>query len=348
MINIALLRISGAIFHQVPTKGRLGGGGAAPRTTLSTAESPLDPRLELFLCDRLKRTFTHAAQPIVRDDAVACPTPDIVLTSLGAGSAPDIVEPFHPLPDLLLEKQARNSPEGLLAIIRGACDSTPVIVLVKVEQERGMSFETVEDGDERRVEVVIEDGLVFTDKTDVFKAAIFYLDGGGDLAGYLTDDQTGSVYRGPASIYWLSDFLGCKYQIGPDVTTRAWIKATEQLVKRDIEDPAQKDRVLSAMLVELQANTNQIDPQGFIQTHVPDGVQDQAMTRLRENGAPTRRFAKSRDVSAQAPKRKKIFFDNEISVTMPADSIPDISKEQVGDEEVDVLTIRGRIRRVDT
>lgn len=210
-----------------------------------------------------------------------------------------------------------------------------------------MSFETIEDGDERRVEVVIEDGLVFTDKTDVFKAAIFYLDPGGNLAGYLTDDQTGSIYRGPASIYWLSDFLGCKYEVGPDVTTRAWIRAMEQLVRTDIKDPVQKDRVLSAMLVELQANTNHIDPQGFIQNHVPDGAQDQAMTRLRQQGAPTRQFAKSQDVSSQAPTKKKVLFDNGISVTMPAEVVPDISTETVDGEDVDVLTIRGRIRRVE-
>jgi hypothetical protein len=342
MIDIALLEITGAVFHQVPTKAT--SEGKASRPMLSTAESTLESRLELFLRDRLTRTFSRAAQPVVRDEAVASPTPDIVTSALQAGVA-NIVEPFHPLPALLLDVQAHNSPEGLLAVIRGACGPTPVVVLVKVEQERGMSFETVGSGDDVRVEVVIEEGLVFTDKTDVFKAAIFYLDDG-ELAGYLTDDQTGSIYHGPASLYWLGGFLGCKYQVGPDVQTRAWIKGIERLVRSDLGDPVDQDRVFSAMLVELQSNERQIDPERFIERYVPEDAHDRALERLRDAGAPTRRFVKSQDVGTQAPKKKRFVFDGGFQVTMPADAVPDLSKDEVDGVEVDVLTIRGHIQSV--
>lgn len=340
MIDIGLLKIDGAVFHQVPTQA----SGADP--VLSTAESALDGQLELFLRDRLTRTFGRAAQRVERDPDVDVPTPDLVIEALNDGSNAAIVQRFHPMPALLLAVQAHNSPEGLLSVIRGSCGPTRVVVLVKVEQERGLSFQTIDHDGELRVEVVIEDGLVFTDKTDVFKAALFYLDDDDELAGLLTDDQTGSMYRGPASVYWLSDFLGCRYLVGPDVLTRAWIKATERLVKSDLDDPADKSAVLSAMYVELRSNRRAIDPIRFIDDNVPDSAQDAARQRLLNAGASTTRFNKSSKVSDSAPLKKRFEFDTGVQVTMPADATPELTKEEIDGDELDVLTIRGHIRHV--
>jgi hypothetical protein len=308
-------------------------------------ESRLDAGLEFFLRDRLTRTFSEAAQPIRRDEDIVTPTPELVIAALRAGPDADIVKPFHPLPALLMEVQAHNSPRGLLAMIRGSCGSARVLVVVKVEQERGLSFETYVDEGEVRVEVVIEDGLVFTDKTEVFKAALFYIEDE-ELLGLLTDDQTGSIYRGPSSLYWLTDFLGCRYSREADVLTRSWIKATERLVKSDVTDPADKDTVLSAMLAELASNRTSIDPRRFIDNYVPDEHKDAARDRLLNEGAPNTRFPKSRDVSGKAPQKKRFVFDTGYEVTMPADAQPDLAKDVVDGVEVDVLTIRGRIRRV--
>jgi len=345
-IDIGLLKIDGAVFHTVPARDTAGPDGKPVQPLLSTVESTLDPRLEFFLRDRLERTLDEAAQPIARDDEIVTPVPDLVTACLADGGTADIVKPFHPLPALLLEVQAHNSPRGLLAVIRGECGTTRVLALVKVEQERGLSFDTFTEDGEVRVEVVIEDGLVFTDKTDVFKAALFFMEDG-ELRGLLTDDQTGTIYRGPSSHYWIADFLGCRYAREADVMTRAWIRATERLVKSDLSDPAEKDAVLSAMTTELKSNRRGIDPKRFVEDHVPEHAQDSARTRLGNEGAPMTRFPKSRDVAVQAPKRKKFVFDTGYEVTMPVEARPNITKEDADDGEVDVLTIRGHIRRVD-
>lgn len=342
-IDIGLLKIDGAVFHQVPA----GVEGDTAQPVLSTVESKLDSQLEFFLRDRLTRTFQDAAQPIQPDDNIGSPTPDLVTAALSDGTA-DIVTPFHPLGSLLVAVQAHNSPKGLLSVIRGSCGTTPVIVLVKVEQERGLSFETYNDDGQVRVDVVVEDGLVFTDKTQVFKAALFYLNEDNRLVGILTDDQTGSLYRGPSSVYWLTDFLGCRYSREADVLTRAWIKATERLVRADLTDPGEKDAVLSAMLAELSSNRHAINPRAFIRTYVPVHAQDRATQRLRDEGAPMTQFPKSQDVSRSAPRRKRLEFDTGYEVRMPAEATPDLHSEDLDGVKVDVLTIRGRIRRVDT
>ncbi len=163
---------------------------------------------------------------------------------------------------------------------------------MKVEEERGLSFDTYEEDGQIRVEVVLEDGLVFTSKTQVFKAAVFYMDGD-DLVGLITDDQTGSVYRGPVSHYWLTDFLRIRCGRDADVQTRSWIKATQRVIRSDIESPADKNSVFSAMIGELASNRNAIDPRRFISDHVPPDVQDKATQRLHDEGTPTTRFPRA-------------------------------------------------------
>lgn len=344
-MDVGLLSVEGAVFHQVPTKGALVNDGAAP--VLSTAESSLDAQLQAFLRDRLTRTFAQAMQPVRRDPDTASPTPDLVTIALSTVGDPDIVSPFALLPSLLLEVQAHNSPQGLLAIVRGSCGPNKVVILMKVEHERGLSFETTTVNGQTRVEVVIENDLVLTDKTEVFKAAIFYLDQG-DLAGYVTDEQSGSAARGP-SHYWLSDFLGCEWANDVDVLTLNWIKAIERVVRSDIADPAHKSALTSALHAELTSNRSTITPQNFIADHVPPAVQDAARQRLSDHGVPLRRFPKSAAIAqANARATKKIRFESGVVVTMPIGTEPEITPVELANGGLEhVLTVRGKIRSVD-
>lgn len=345
-VDVGLLVVEGAVFHQVPAKNVPAADGGAPHAVHSNAESTLDPRLELFLRDRLTRTFAHAMQPVRRDENSSSVTPDLVIAALGDQGTADIVLPFQPLADLLLEVQAHNSPQGLLAVIRGSCGGQRVIVLMKVEQERGLSFETQDIDGVTRVEVVIEDGLVLTDKTEVFKAGLLFIEDD-ELHGFVTDDQSGSVYRGPSSHYWLSDFLGCEWANDVDVMTRNWIKGIQRLIKSDVSDPAQKSALTAALHAELTSNRANIMPRTFIEDHVPQDLQDRAIERLRDAGVPNRRFKKSRTVANASPSTKRIVFNNGVMVTMPVDAEPEISQSTVDGDTQDVLTIRGKISRVE-
>ncbi len=344
-MDIGLLEVEGAIFHQVPRRPR-GDAASAEAVVVSTHESKLEPRLKQFLRDRILGTFRESGQRVVRDDDAASPVPDLVAAALEE-DPPEITERFAPLPALLHEVQAHNSPEGLFAVVRGRCGTDRVVVLLKVEQEKGLSFETATDDEGRvSIEVVIEEGLVLTSNTNVFKAAAFSLDEDRNLDGTVTDEQTGSVYRGPASNYWLTDFLGCKYASSVDVLTRSWVRAMERVIKSDIDDAADKDRAYTAMVAELGSNRQKINPKTFIRDYLPEPVQDTAVQRLRDAGASTASFTKSRAVANEAPRNKVFAFDNGVKVTMPIDVTPELTKETIGDQERDVLTIRGRLRSV--
>jgi hypothetical protein len=347
MIEVGLLQVDGAIFHQIPEKHELAPDGSAAQPIRSTIESPLDDELEFFLRNRLARTFGEAAQPVRREADSASPTPDMVSDAL-AGPTPDIVVPFHPLADLLHDVQAHNSPSGLLTVVRGSCGATPILAIAKIEEERGLSFSTEIDGEDVRVEVAIQDGLVLTDKTEVFKAAIFYLQDE-NLVGLVTDDQAGSAYNRPTSNYWLHDFLGCEYSNDVDVATRDWIKATKHFARSDLKDDPQKQSdVLTAMHTELRSNRTTIDPKRFIENHVPLDRQDRALERLRTNGVPNRRFPKSESVAASAPPKRKYIFDSGYEVRVPADQAPQIHSEEIEGETISTLTVRGRLLRVES
>ncbi len=346
--DIGLLEVTGAVFHQVPRRNPR--AGPAVDAVLSTSESTLEPRLRSFLRDRVTGSMRESAQPVIPLDEPSSPVPSLTSAWL-QGAGPEIVEAFSELPDLLLRCQAHNSPPGLFAVLRCQIGESPAVAFLKVEHERGLSFDTITSGDDLRIELVIEEGLVLTEKTRVFKAAVFFLDSGSDdqeplLHGLVTDDQSGSMYKGPSSQFWLDDFLGCRYSREADVQTRDWIRATQRTIQSDVLSPRAKDAALSALRAELASNRNTIDPRRFIEDYLPAESQDQALTRLRSIGAPTSAFRKSRQVSNAAPRRKTFHFDNELKVSMPNDVAPELYVEDVDGRQVDVMTIRGRIHSV--
>jgi len=353
MIDLGRLRVEGAVFHQIPRKKPLPGTPApknGPEVTLSTVESVLDDQLEAFLQSRINESMSGSAQPIVPDEERSQLVPDAVRESLDGGNS-DIADRFDAAAHHLLETQHHTSPEGLFAVVRGHAGQTPILALVKVERERGLSFEVVDDRDGVRVEVVFEDGLVLTGKTKVFKAAIFYVShtdaSGTHIAGYVTDDQSGSsMYDGPSSLYWIHKFLGCRYSRDADVQTRAFAKAIERTIRTDIKSAAQQSTALSALRAELGSNRKSIDPKKFVADFIPSEVQDSALQRLRDAGASSTSFPKSADVSAASPTTKTVLFRSGVKVVFPEGTEPELSTEGEEGDEVDVLTIRGEVKHV--
>ena len=144
-MDIGLLSVEGAVFHHVPGKARRAAGAAAePEPRLSAGESVLEDRLRAFLCDRIKRTFTESGHPIERDPDQSPAVTGLMHEAL-VDPSHEIVERFRPLPALLLEVQAPIAPQGLFAVVRGRCGTQRVVILMKVEQEQGLSFEIKPD-----------------------------------------------------------------------------------------------------------------------------------------------------------------------------------------------------------
>lgn len=257
-MDMRRLSVEGVIFHFVP-----GGANrfvAGENIVVATRQSALDPKLRAFLRDRLVEVLAAAAQPIEPLDPPTSPVPDLVAVALNKDD-PDIVGPFTPLPHLLEDQQADSSPHGLLAIVHARVDANTLIAILKVEQERGISFKTKVDGPDISVEVELEDGLVLTSKTKLFKAGVLFLEDD-EVKGYVTDDQTGSMYRGPSSHYWLEGFLGCQYARHVDVLTRGWVRGVE-IAARSVKDPAVTDQILQALHTDLVSNKRAIDPETF-------------------------------------------------------------------------------------
>lgn len=352
-MDIGRLQIEGAIFHQIPAgSARAGDPGSLGRLVLTTSETELDERLTSFLLLSLGTTFDEAAQPVIplSDEELEqdeIPTPEWMIDWL-EGDDEDVVALSRPAAERLRDVQAPNSPEGVFAVVRGALAGERVLAMLKVEQERGLSIQVTElPGGEVTVEVTVEEGLMLTDKTTVFKAAVFRLGDDGGLRGHVTDDQTGDMLRkGPASHFWLRDFLGCRFARAADVQTREWLKAMETVVRTDLDLAEDKEAVSEALRSELRSNKKQINPEQFIQEHVPVERQDAARNRLQQRGAPVRTFTKSRDVSGALKAFKVYEWTNGVRVRLPDDVDADVKTQDLDGDPVDVMTIRGVLKSV--
>jgi hypothetical protein len=350
VINLNLLKLEGVIFHQVPQNK---GADSKETPVLSDAEQPTSSRLEFYLRDQIVATFSRSRQRVEPDEDQdsTLPTACIDLLVPSNGKAIDDVNAFvefsRGAAQLLYERQRGNAPDGLLVVGRGTVGDKAVICLAKLEQQAGLSFEVVEQDGGQVVQVALEDGLVLTDDTAVFKAAIFTLAGtkkARTLDGIVSDEQSGKVYEAPVSAYWLRTFLGCKYANSADVQTRAFVKAITDVINHDIADFADRDLAHSALTAELHNNKTAIDPSDWIETNLPLPVQDKAIQRLADAGAPTTAFPKGQEVVEHAPKNTWFEFSDGTRLKVPIDH--EVQLDKGTEDNVDVLTVRGKIVRI--
>ena len=353
MLDLGLLKVDGVIFHHIPQRSWDAEEAAASGPILSDKEQSVGSRLEFYLRDQVTKTFLQSSQAVKADPDLTSILPTAIQGLLhanpgGEGFVDSFIELTKTAAGLLFEEQHPNAPSGLMVFLRGSLGARSVLCVAKLEQQSGLSFDVVEVDGVQTVTVALEDGLVLTEKTEVFKAAVFALDDStsDELEGLVSDEQSGNLYRAPITDYWLRGFLGCKYANESAVQTRAFIKAVTTAINQDIEDIEVRDKAFDALAVELASNRRTISPKSWIKDHIDSEDQDRVLGRLREAGVWASSFPKSSEVADHAPKFKWYEFSDGRKVKVPADRTVEL--ETFGEEsnKEDVLTIRGKIVRI--
>src|SRR4051794_27288347 len=100
----------------------------------------------------------------------------------------------------LFEVQPPQPPTGLLAVCSGTLLDQPVVAVMKLEHERGVTVDDDVVNGLRTFKMAVADDLVLTGGTKVFKAAAFAVTPGqaaGTGAGALTCDARVSDFQTP-------------------------------------------------------------------------------------------------------------------------------------------------------
>lgn len=229
--------IDDIIVHKVPVKN-------APGTTgplLSEAASPHDDNVFYFFRQRMSGVMANRGLPVEPDPARAASNAKVgVVLEAVAGLVSDpaeLVPASQAIAQRLYETQDGRNPAGILVVAR----AQPCVGILKLEHEKGVQAEQSRDADGQIVfRVILHDDLLLTEKTAVFKSAVFRRrsDADATMVAEASDLQNQRDLAG----FFLAEFLGCRLVDDPPEATRKYFDAAETFVNAAVSDPEKRAR----------------------------------------------------------------------------------------------------------
>lgn len=289
----------------------------APQLLLTTETIDLDSELTQYFRGKIAGRLNTKGLEVIEDPS----QPDIVPQALLASLA----EPKHLLADSrtiaqqLFDVQGKTNSSGLLAVVAGTIGKKrePCVALMKLERQRGVSFQI--DEVTGTVDLELLRNLTLTDKTKVYKTALF-LSRNGSLTGYVADDQRTSARGASVAGFFLGDFLGCQpKELAAEVTYK-FVKAANRAINTLVESPETKGRYLVALLSTMQDNSTDLRPATFIAKHLEAQHQKLFYDVIAEAGIdPKVPFHK--DVSLVKVDQFKMSFESGMVLVGPAKTL---------------------------
>ena len=312
--DLGRLEIIRIILHGIPS-GRSNG---TTEPDLSEIESQLTPTVRNRFTQKMSATLARNSYPVLFDDTAETDVPEIVLSTF-VGSTGSFISNSQRLAKLLYESQHPNSPSGLLAVADTEIEGLPSLAILKLEHESGtrVAQDTYQGKPTFGVEYL--ENLVLTEKTRVFKAGLFVQEGQTleTVEGLVSDNQASHWAKNPVASFFLRQYLGCKLQEDPQVTTQRFFNAAEEWVNNDVPDPDKKAQYEIAILAELKGNDTTLRPRAFAERHLDVGDRHRFVGHLGDRTVPDRTFQK--DITLIASRMKRVTMDLESGIAILAD-----------------------------
>lgn len=340
-MDLGTFQMKKIIVHEVPRR-RASGESDSPE--LSEVESPLDASVRNFVTEKLKETLAYAFDVVV-DGSTDSPVPGFI-TSLLDGTSADFVDLSQQMANHLYESQTGAMSEGLLSLVEGEVDGRGCTVILKLERERGTRFQSEVINGQRTFRLDNIEDLMLTDKTRVFKAALFFRPtDDGEIEGHVSDEQRGIHAGRGIARFFLRDFLGCDFKERPNVTTqRAW-EASESFINTEVSDPERQTKYQLALMTEMSSAAPQFNPANFANSHLVGADRQKFLNHLGKENVPTTGFVKDTELINSYIKLMLIESKNGIKVLGSRQAFKDHVSVKKHDQET-VVEIKDDIKRV--
>jgi 37-kD nucleoid-associated bacterial protein len=316
------LRLADVIVHRIPKAN----SGLEPR--YSDVLAPESDRVVGYFQRRLHDVLGRSGVGIEAEPALESVVRDAVVATLKDKST--LPGQSKVIAKRLYESQDSRSPEGIVVITLGEIDKLPCVCVLKLEHEQGVTAEEVERVDgQLQFELVVHDELVLTEKTVLFKCALFKPTSDTDwtLEGLAADLQ---VTR-PVADFFLTKFLGCKLVEAPSIMTERFLAASEGWIAT-VESDEDKNLYETALVTHLQSQLNDVDPVSFARNTLRSPQErDQYLNFLVEHGSRRQRFPK--DTSTVAGRIKRVA--HEFASGLKVVARPDVMRERLRFEETE-------------
>lgn len=305
-----------------------------PDIPLSEAKAPAPTATLGFFRGRLVRTLAHRGQDVEEDTGrTDLFVPPLMKQHLGGEM--DFVPFSQQAARHLYTSQGGSSSIGLLVACELTLAGGPALALMKLEEEQGVIVEDdIVDG-RPTLNVTVEEHLLLTDNTRVFKAGVFWMDGP-SLKGYVSDEQQGA--RVDIADYFLGEFLGCRLEVKPDLVTRSFYEGVTGFISARVADPVKKLNYGQALHTEVASNRKRIDPVQFAADHFDDTDQQPLLDSLVDRGVPRAAFRKDTSRLGPRPATTRLRTASGITISGRSEEIDErVESIVIGNERVIVI-----------
>ncbi|MGW7291726.1 nucleoid-associated protein [Streptomyces xiamenensis] len=315
--NFGDLIVEQAIVHVVPQRTR---GEELLPLKLSQTVCRLDDAGRTALQAKLRDVLDRLGREVVEDPELKSNLPDAVQGFLGGRQ--DLVQVSGELAHALRDSQAGNSPAGILLVATARLDNQKALLMVKLEQETGMQVREIITDGLRTFDVQYYANLLFTEKSKVYKVALFSEEGVTEqgLEGWAADAQLSGK---TVARFFLEKFLGCRHKDDPrEITRRFHDTAMEWVNSRFADSDVRVDYVM-AVMVELQSPAPTLDPKAFLRTHLQTEHCDDFAQFLSENDVPIRTFDKNTDLISGRLQKMRVDLSSGAFLVAPLEAVQD-------------------------
>jgi hypothetical protein len=341
-MNIASLQISELVVHSVPQKT-----DEVEQLTLTEAPIALDAELRGYFEGKIRDSLSEDGLQVVADDLSSNVVRDGVLAIARDTNA--LVPASRLFAEHLYAVQNGRNPPGLLVAATGSVDDDgDVVVVLKLERQRGVHFTIAEIDGHNVVDLEFLRRLTLTDKTRIFKTALLRLEDSDDaltLYGSASDDQRGRDQIGIAD-FFLSTFLGCKLRTNPAKATGDFVLAVQRFINNDVPSGERKARYLVAMQARLDDQVLDIAPRNFAETQLLAQDRPAFLERVVEQGlSPDAAFQK--DTSLVKTAKFRVLFEHGMVLLAARDDLAEDRLEITDAANGAIVQISDSISRLD-
>jgi len=223
------------------------------------------------------------------------------------------------LANYLFAQHTGATSSGLLSVMQVIVGPKNGLAILKLERQEGAEIKFSGEEGKRVFDFDVFENLILTDKTRLFKSALFVRTGAGDN----DFDSSGCDSQGPGTSedvarFWLT-YLGCQLEEEPRVSTRKWFDASLAFANEQIADAVAKNTFYEHIHSELKSNRRNVSPKQFIEDYISPALRVPYKQFLEEHKVSLQAFTKDIAEVKTRLRRKALHTSHGISVTVPED-----------------------------
>lgn len=343
------IQIETVVLHRLQSKNPETGTLTPPEFSAaaeSLSQHALDA-LQLRLTEALKKK-SHAVEMSI-ELADADSFFQLAATSIN-GNAQSFVTASQKMAERLgLAQLSTSAPPGMLCVLRGRVGggSKRFIAVVKAD---------IVDGFAAGVKDISYIERVFlTPSQRLYKIGVLVEvtaqqpDGVGqydceNYRAFLFDHLLTSIETRSAAVYFYHGLLGFGLQHSAKKLTRDFFEKTSNFIDTRPLSWEEKREFKEALRTELRSQNSQIHVLTFARSHLPEPLQEPYRDFMAAEGFPRAAVMKDTDyVKARLRRPRRILFDSEVKIEIPANSAADLVRIDSEREGTTTVVIQGRV-----